>query len=91
MQVFGRDSQTPDLVSNRRPCAFQEALPFHFPEPAGRALGYEHAYPSSYDDKAIILETLIGFGDGQRIGSLSGGKGPYRWKHVSVPICAVED
>ncbi len=43
---------------------------------AGGARGDEHADAALDDDEAFVLETLIGFGDRQRVGALFGGQAP---------------
>ena len=54
-------------------------------------LAHEHAHAALHADQAVGLELLVGFGDGQRIGALLGGKGAHRRQHLAFSIAAVDD
>ena len=51
----------------------------------------EHADTALHHDQAFVLESLIGLGDRQRVGTLFGGKRTDRGKGVAVAISAGKD
>src|SRR3546814_12414697 len=69
-QVFGVEIETPNLGGDGGPAVVEKVLAFAGAEPGGGALGDEHADTPLHQDKSFVLEGLVGFGDGQRIGAI---------------------
>src|SRR5438128_2198873 len=57
------------------PFLVKEAASLGFAQPGAGARGDEHADSTLDDDQALVLEALIGFGDGQRVRLAFGGEG----------------
>ena len=64
--------------------SLEEAAALGLAQPGAGAGGDEHADAALDHDQPFVLESLIGLGDGQRIGLLLGGEGADRRQRVAV-------
>ena len=90
-EVRGIDAEPPHAAADFGPFLGQETAALGFAQPRARSGGNEHADAALDDDQPFILETLIGFGDGQRIGLFLRGQRADRGQGVAVGILAGED
>src|SRR5687768_6728434 len=90
-QIVGVEPQAADLGGDRRPAIVEEVLALGRAELLRRALGYEHADAALDQDQPLVLEGLIGLGDGQRIGAMLGGEAAHRGQGIAVAYLPVED
>src|SRR3546814_8725146 len=87
---FGVEIETPNLGGDGGPAVVEKVLAFAGAEPGGGALGDEHADTPLHQDQSFVLEGLVGFGDGQRIGAIFCRAASDRGKGIPVARLAVK-
>src|SRR5436190_8200825 len=90
-QASGVDAQAVHSRPYLRPFLLEEARPFGIAQPRTGARGDEHADSALDDDQPLVLESLIGLGDGKRIRLLLRGERANRWQRVAVAIFPGKD
>ena len=90
-QIVHRDAEPVDPCADRGPLLADEALAL-LPQQGGTRAGRnEHADPASHLDLAVLLELLVGLGDGERVGAFLRRERAYRREHLAFPIAPVDD
>jgi hypothetical protein len=89
-QIGRVDVQPTHLLHDTRPLLLEESDAGIAAQAGGGPIGDEHADAPLDDDQAVILETLISLGGGQRIGPMFGGKSADGGKGVPVTKDAIQ-
>src|SRR6185437_7436421 len=85
------DPEPPHARADFGPLLLEEAVALGIAEARPCAWRDEHADAALDHDQPLVLESLIGLGDGQRIGLLLGGEGADGGKRIAIAVRAGED
>ena len=91
LQVGGVEAQQVDILGDARPLLSHETIALGYAQLFRRAGQNEHADAAPHLDIAIVLETLISLGDGQRVGAMFGRERADRRQLVACTIFAPQD
>lgn len=90
-EIAQRYADAAHLRGDGRPDMVKEMRALGGAQPAGSAVGDEHADAPPDRDQAVILKALIGLRHGEGVRPLLRRKGTDRRQHVAVPIVAIQD
>jgi hypothetical protein len=79
------------VQDDSRPSILEEVLALGGAQPLGSAGRDEHADAALDHDEPLLLEGLVGLGDGERIGAEIGGEAAHRRQRIAVADAAFED